>query len=292
MGLAAASLSAGAACSRPSGGGAPPPASAPPAPNPSSVAAAPSRDSAGSSQAAAARAQIQSWSRALDSHDVAALGAFYAPQVCLYGSVLARGAVVDAKRSALGGQATFHQDIIGDIDVRSRADGAVVAFFMKRSGEGEHVRTLPAKLVLRSRDDAGSLEIVEEADVARDAGSEKQDACEVDAWKRSALVAPAATDRCEETAAKVVHELPSVKAFLADARSAVEAGAVLGGAGPEDDGTGLLTFGIGFHTRDRFDARVVYTVDRKTGIMTVTVDGTDEVVPPGGLKVVANACKR
>jgi hypothetical protein len=102
----------------------------------------------------------------------------------------------------------------------------------------------------------------------------------------------AGPDRCEETAAKVVRELPAVKAFFAEARSASEAGAVVGGFGPEDDGTGVLTFGIGFHTPDRLEVRVVYAVDRKSGALTVAVDGVDQPVPRDALEPVARACKR
>ncbi len=279
-----------AACSRPSGDAGTPPAAT--AASNGGAQAIASPDAAEDPQIGAARARVQAWSRALDAHDVTALETLYARSVCLYGRIMTRANVLDAKRAALGPQSTFHQVIVGDIELRAQADGAVIALFVKRSGEKDHLRDLPAKLVLRSRGAPAALEIVQEADAPDRAASDKRDACEAQAWHESEGSSPAAMDACEETAAKAVRALTPVKAFLHDAKTSAGAGAVLGGIGPEDDGDGVLTSAIGFQTPDRFEPHIVYTVDRKTGALTVSVDGEDETVPNEARKSVTDACKK
>lgn len=290
FGMASAGCLLTNACSRPSESTSPPAPSAAAVSPVGSGGVAPVRDAGDDARTAAVRAHVQAWSRALDAHDVASLEPYYAANVCFYGRVTTRAAVIAAKRAALGPQSTFHQEIVGVIDVRQQSDGAVVAAFVKRSGPRGSLRDLPAKVILRPRrDDPGALVILEEADATDPATANTPDPCASEAWSKGEGPSPAAADRCEETAAARVRELPDVKSFLADSR---KAGDAIGGTGPEDDGTGVLTFALGFHTRDRFEPHVVYTIDRKTGAMTVSVDGADESVPKAAAQAVADACKR
>ena len=208
---------------------------------------------------------------------------------------MSRAEVVAAKRAALGPQSTFHQEIVGDISIWPQADGGVIALFTKRSGPKDHLHEVGAKLALLAPGDAGSFEIVEEADAPQLADSDKRDACEAEAERASAAPyspgAPSA-DACEATVNGVVRSLPLVKAFYAEARAAVEAGAIVESTLPEDDGDGRLTAAIGFHDPDRFEPRIVYVVNVKTGTLEVSVDGQDTAPPNEAAKAVAAACKR
>jgi hypothetical protein len=274
---------------------------APPVLPPGSAASAPSLVvpvAAGDSLAVAARARVQAWSRALDAHDLAALEPLYARNLCLYGRVMSRARVVAAKRAALGPQSTFHQEIVGDVSIRPQTDGAAIALFTKLSGAKDHLREVRAKLVLIAPGDAGSLEIVEEADAPQVADSDERDGCEAEAEhataassSRGSRGAPSA-DACEATVNGVVQSLSLVKAFYEEAKAAVEAGAIIGSTGPENDGDSELTSAIGFNNPDRFEPHVVYVVNLKTGTLEVSVDGQDTAPSNEAAKAIAAACKR
>jgi hypothetical protein len=66
----------------------------------------------------------------------------------------------------------------------------------------------------------------------------------------------------------------------------------LGGVGPEDNGDGTFSASIGVHTNDRFEGRVDYTVDRKTGHLTVSADDETVAVPDDVQHELAIACNR
>ena len=238
-----------------------------------------------------AQARLRAWNDALDRHDVSALEPLYATSVCLYGRVVARSKAVEAKQKALGPGSTFHQKVVGEAQAQTDSDGAVVLGFVKRSGSGDQLHDIRAKLVMRSETRDGALWIVEETDEASQSAEVRRDACEAAAWREVKAAAPAGSGACEATAAKVVNELPAVKKFMDDAKKAAAGGAHLGGVGPEDDGDSF-TVGIGFQNPDRFEGHVFYTVVRKTGELTVAVDGEDVVVPSAGLRAVADACKQ
>jgi hypothetical protein len=282
-----------AGCSRPSGpsepssgaGAAQPASSAGPTPS-----ASESPRAAPDPQADAARAFVASWSHALDAHDVARLEKLYAPVVCFYGKVVPRSDVMHAKRAALGARSTFHQTIAGAVEVQRQPDGGVAAIFLKRSGPVDHLRDVAARLVLRSRPGpSGAYDVVEEADATDSPAAAKPDGCASEAWKQSE--AADAEDRCEEAVQGVVNELPGVKRFLEEAHRYEGPERSLGGMGPQEDGDELL-YSMGFHTAERYEMHVFYSVDRRTGVLTVMVDGGDEAVPPAARKVVADACRR
>lgn len=286
--VAVALVPIGLGCSRDSSRKTPTVLQPPPLPSVSVTPPAYLSDAAENVFADMVRARVDAWSHALDTHDVAALDGLYASRVCLYGRVVPHAAVLDAKRMALATHGTFRQEIVGPQEVLCQPDGATVVLFTKRSGPSDHARETSAKLVLRPRPGAPrTLEVTEEADAPDRVAAARRDSCEARA------VDPAATgDRCESTASAVVNALPAVKDFAAHALVGAPPGTELGGLGPEDDDAGVLTASIGLHTPERFEARVVYTVDRGAGTLTVTFDGQDLAVPDEARRAVAGACRR
>jgi hypothetical protein len=221
-----------------------------------------------------ARRVVLAWNEALDARDPEALLLLYGDQVRYYGRDLPRAAVVHAKRVALQADATFHQRIVGEIQVIPGEDGATTGF-LKRSGPASHLRDVHAKLVMQ-RNDGGPLLIVEETDD----------------FTEKAKLSSAPTD-CETAAAQAVDELPDVKRAVASAILAAEQSggrASYGGVGPVDDENGGFSAGLGIHTDQRFEAEVWYSVDR-AGRLSVTVLGTDVAIPPKSLRTVATACR-
>jgi hypothetical protein len=230
-------------------------------------------------------AKVKAWNDALDSHDVAALGPLYFKHVCYYGRVVALDDVLKQKKDALGAASTFHQQLVGDVKfVQSQGD-FVVARFTKRSGLDARLRDTPARIVLRQDGDGGELRVLEEADDSGPAGDSTADACAQLAW------VAVAQDRCEETASRIVNAMPGVKKVVDELTAASSEGHAVGGMGPQDNGDGTFAASIGVQTPERFEGRVDYTVQRATGHLTVSVDGTDAPVPESAQREVANACK-
>ncbi len=254
---------ASAACHRPS---------PPPLAGPDAGAARPISQTPGPREEEV-RSAVARWSTALDQHDVAALKDVYAAHVAFYGRDVARSGVLDAKSAALGRGSTFHQRIEGRIDVQPAADG-FVASFHKVSGSKGKMSSVLARLLFRAED--GQLRIAEESDGVTDRSADR-----------------AARDRCEAVAARVVEDLPQVKRQLAEAESAIAAsdsGATLGGIGPDENGDGSFSAGLGVHTEERFEDQVSYDVDAQGTLHVTTWGDGDLALPRAILQEVARAC--
>ena len=96
-----------------------------------------------------------------------------------------------------------------------------------------------------------------------------------------------------QLANEVVDALPQVRratdAAIKEAEQS-DGGAAFGGIGPTDDGDGGFVSSTGLHTDERFDARIVTTVDR-SGKLTVSVLGEDVAIPAAALEAVRAACR-
>jgi hypothetical protein len=229
-------------------------------------------------------ARVNAWNDALDSHNVAGLTGVYFEHVCYYGRVIAVDKVLKQKKDALGSGSSFRQQLVGAVRAVSAQDGFMVARFMKRSGPAERLRDTPARIVLRQDTETHELRILEEAD-DNDAGSASSDACAQEAW--SAVL----QGRCEDAASRAVNAMPRVKQIVNELLEASTDDHALGGMGPNDNGDGTFSASIGVHTPDRFEGRVDYTVDRRTGHLTISIDDTQVAVPEGVQHELANACK-
>jgi hypothetical protein len=221
-----------------------------------------------------ARRVVLAWNEALDGRDPDALLPLYGEHVRYYGRDLPAAAVLDAKRVALRADATFHQRIVGEIEVIPGEDLATTGF-LKRSGPAGNLRDVHAKLVMQ-RNDGGPLLIVDETDDVTE----------------KAKFSSAPTD-CAGAAARVVDDLPDVKRAVASAILAADQSggrANYGRVGPIDDESGGFSVGVGLHTDQRFEAEVWYSVDR-AGRLSVTVLGTDVAIPPKSPRTVATACR-
>jgi ketosteroid isomerase-like protein len=224
---------------------------------------------------------VRAWSDALDRHDVDALAGLYEDYVRFYGSdtPVSRSTVLGMKRSALGPGSTFRQEIVGEITVVHDQDGGSTARFVKRSGPAGAMREVRAYLVLRRRPD-GQFVIWTENDEPTDAAAKTRSA-----WEEA----------CEATAARVVDERPAVKTFEESAQRAADAShgrARFGGIGPVEGDDDSFGVGIGFHTDDRYEGHVWYSVGRKTGEVKLTVDGIDVDVGDVGRAAVRRVCRR
>jgi hypothetical protein len=229
-------------------------------------------------------ARVKAWNDALDSHDAAGLTDLYFPRICYYGHVVAMDRVLAHKKEALGADSSFRQQLVGDVKVGQAPGDFLVARFTKRSGPKARLRDTPARIVLRQDSEHGELRILEEADDSGQGGEATTDACAQAAW--SELL----QERCEEGASRAVNALPRVKRLVNELIEASTDDQALGGVGPQDNGDGTFSASIGVHTHDRFEGRVDYTVSRKTGHLTVSVDDTDEPVPEKVQEELANIC--
>jgi hypothetical protein len=202
-----------------------------------------------------ARRVVALWSEALDRHDLAALDRLYTPRVNFYGKDLPKSAVVAMKKRVLGSTSTFHQSIVGSIEVTRNGD-AFTATFQKHSGSSR-MSDVKASLVI-----VGG-QVREESDAASEAHAKD-----------------ARRETCEGTASAVVVDLPEVK----------KQGPVMGGLGPIDNDDGGFSAAFGIHHPDRFEAQVWYTVDA-VGTLSVTVLGEDIAIPVAAKSKVERACK-
>jgi hypothetical protein len=230
-------------------------------------------------------AKVRAWNEALDSHNVAALEPLYFKHICYYGRVVALGEVLKQKKDALGATSTFHQQIVGDVRFVQSQAGFVVARFTKRSGLAARLRDTQARVVLRRDADSDELRILEEADDSGPPVDSTADACAQVAW--SAVT----RERCEDAASRVVNAMPGVKKVVDELTRASTEGHAMGGIGPQDNGDGTFSASIGVQTPERFEGRVDYTVQRATGHLTVSIDGTDAPVPENAQRQLANACE-
>jgi hypothetical protein len=224
------------------------------------------------------RTLVHTWSAALDRHDVEALAALYEEHVRLYGAdaPVPWGQVIEGKRRALAG-GTFHQEIVGPIDVVHEAGNDFTARFVKRSGSNGRLSDVQARLRVRAKADR-QLVIVEESDEPSDA---------------LALARRDPYGRCFAVAATAAHGVREVSEF--ESRALAEADASggklhVGGFGPQELGEGKFGFGIGFQSDERFEGHVWYEVDRKTGTIELTIEGTPVPVGESAEARVRVAC--
>jgi hypothetical protein len=217
---------------------------------------------------------VRAWSDALDRHDLAALERSYGASVVFYGRTRAKAAVMAAKRGAFEKQPAFRQEISGAIALERGGDGRVSATFSKRTGDAVAFSVDTARLVLAPS--PGGYLVVEEADAASLSG------------------AASSASVCESKASEIVNALPDVQRATAEAMKEAEqsdGGVRFGGVGPNDDGEGGFVFSLGVHTDERFESRVVASVDRQ-GTLTVTVLGADVAIPTTAGRSVREACRR
>ncbi len=85
--------------------------------------------------------------------------------------------------------------------------------------------------------------------------------------------------------------MPGVQKIVRELTAASTEGHSMGGMGPQDNGDGTFSASIGVQTPERFEGRVDYTVQRSTGQLTVSIDGTDAPVPESARRELANACR-
>jgi hypothetical protein len=217
---------------------------------------------------------VRVWSDSLDHHDLEKLGVLYASTVRFYGSPRSKAAVIAAKRAAFAKQPGFRQELIGDISLERKPDGAVHASFVKKVGPPEKWFVIGARLVLTPN--AGGYFVSEEAD------------------EETTKIDRGSPEGCEGIAAEVALSLPAVQKVIEEAQKdadATDGGASFGGFGPQEDGDGSFSASMGLHYDDHFEPRFGYSVDKK-GRLTVFAGGSDLTVPPEGLRTVASACRR
>jgi hypothetical protein len=224
-----------------------------------SVASAPSASASASSAAADTPEKevervVRAWSDALDKHDVAALEKLYADPVFFYTKSQPKKTVLAMKKSVLGPTSTFHQQIMGKIEVTTTGKG-YAATFTKRSGNGTKLGDTKALLVLSGT----PLAIAEERDAPRPAES------------------------CETVAASVMWAIPAVKKAMDDVRKNLEKfpDRHEGGIAPMtmEDGTIVMEWGV--HHPDRFERIVSYVV-YPNGRLDVDAYGTAYTTDPSG----------
>jgi hypothetical protein len=222
---------------------------------------------------------VHTWSASLDQHDVGTLAPLYEEYVRLYGSdsLTPKARVLDAKRAALRG--SFHQEVVGPIDVAREVGSDFAARFVKRSGSNGKVTDVHARLRVRAKAD-GQLVVVEESDEPSD---------------DLARARRVGTGGCLAAAAAAVHGVREIAEF--ERRASAEADASggklhVGGFGPQELGEGKFGVGMGFQSDERFDGHVWYEVDRKTGKIELTVEGTTLPVGPETEARVKAACAR
>jgi hypothetical protein len=247
--------------------------------------------------------QVYAWNRALDRHDVRALDALYAQDVCFYGQRKSKSAILDSKQRALSADSSFQQQIVGPIEVTPVVSGeSAIATFVKRSGDPGHLRDVRARLFLKNfavdyaRPDA-PWTIVGENDATAPSTS-TLDGCESEAAHSTRNI-PDVDARCDEVASKVFNGLPEVQRALArmraeyDARAKGEPNIAMGGFGPQDNGDGSFTVARGLQTPERFEGAADYRVDRATGRLEVSIPGEEDPhMSASDLRKVEAACKR
>jgi hypothetical protein len=218
----------------------------------------------------AALALVEAWSAALDGHHVERLPPLYAESVRFYGRRLSRDAVVAAKTSALSKQTRFRQQLVTTPNLERAGTDTLNVTFVKRSGEPDEQRDVPAKLVLALAP-TGTWQIIEEADAPSETPSS-----------------------CQDQASQLVNALPEVQRAVRDAQTAADASggrARFGGIGPIEEPSGAFSASLGIHTDERFETYVAYEVDRQ-GRLSVAVFGSELTLSPASLRSVAKACKR
>lgn len=221
----------------------------------------------------AAQVAVRNWNEALDRHDLEKLERLYGDEVYFYGLKRSKAQVMQAKRAALAKQPRFRQEIIGPIDFQKPLDDTVNANFTKKSGTGDKLLVIAAKLVLNRR--GNDWVIVEESD------------------EKSLREQDATPEGCEPKVTEVVHALPEVARALKEAADEVDksdGGASLGGFGPQPDGYGGFSVVTGVFMDDRLDSRVAYDVDRQ-GHLKVLVRYEAVTPPEAALRAVEQACR-
>jgi len=230
--------------------------------------------------AAPTRRLVLEWNAAVDRHDLTALAHEYQDVVTYYDSwndPVPRSRVMAAKRALLGPGSTFHQEIVGEIDVGpGRIEASRKATFLKRSGPSGNVVEVRATIGVERTFD-GDLVIVEETD-------ERAVAAHA-AWRKE----------CEQ-ALQAVHQVKQVTDFeaqaaaegLTDAHSYNRLS-----TGPTRDGDdGTFRVDICYENDKRFVPHITYTVERRTGRIALSFDRKAVPVRAALFADVAQACRR
>lgn len=206
-------------------------------------------------------ALVRAWSEALDRHDLVTLEKLYADEVFFYSAKRSRADVMKAKASALGPGSTFHQTIVGTIEI---SDGGQRATFTKRSGTGPKLASSKAVLVFGGK----PLRITEERDAVKPKGS------------------------CDEVASRIVWAHPQTKKILAglEKELAKHPNRHLGGMGDATLDDGVTSGTIGVHHPDRFESIVFYTVE--DGVLRISSASDDDAFPikPAEAAEIKAAC--
>lgn len=234
-----------------------------PTPAPSSSIASPVVSAAPAEQEA--ERVVRAWSDALDKHDVAALENVYADNVVFYkAGSKPKAKVIALKKSALGPQSTFHQQIMDKVAV-TKTDKGYEATFTKRSGNGTKLGDTKAQLLLSGT----PLRITEERDAPRTATS------------------------CEEVASAIAWEVPAVKKAMDDVRKELPKfpDRSEGGIGPETFEDGTIQASIGVHSAERFERIASYTV-YTNGRLDVNVGADDFTTDPSGQTMDGGPAKK
>jgi hypothetical protein len=208
-----------------------------------------------------ANGAVHAWNDALNRKDIGALERLYAEQVSYYGQSLSGAEVVKRKRAALEKAPQFVQQIVGEIAV-TEEQGKSVARFRKRSGVPPKLGEVDAQLRLAPAQ-GGAYVITEETDaVTEKRKSSSPQTCE-DAVE--AAVGPAERAAMERIQ-RLVDKAPN--------RKELHAGGI-GPIGPEANGDYIYTIMLGVHHPERFETMVAYTIDGRTGNVTVS-EGAEE----------------
>lgn len=189
---------------------------------------------------------IQRWNDALNRRDMLALEALYADQVHYYGRDVPRSQVLEQKRAALEKVPDFKQTIMGMM-VLEQGDHAMVEF-RKGSGPASKRKTVDARM--RVTRYPGGHRIVEETDLISEGKHGK-----------AALSCTAAAAAAVES----TKEATSINGYIAALlEKANDPDLTQGGIGPQMDDDGTISYSLGIHHSDRFEAMAWYTVNPRT----------------------------
>lgn len=191
---------------------------------------------------------VRAWSEALDRHDLVALEKLYADEVFFYTAKRSRADVMKAKASALGAGSTFHQTIIGTIEI---SDEGKRATFTKRSGTGPKLASSKAVLAFGGK----PLRITEERDAVKPKGT------------------------CDEVASRIAWAHPHTKKILAglEKELAKHPDRRLGGMGEAALDDGVTSGTIGVHHPDRFESIIFYIVE--DGVLRISSASDEDAFP-------------
>lgn len=203
------------------------------------------------------------WTRALNEKDLSGLSKLYAERVNFYGQWLSRDQVLKRKSEALQRTPDFEQTIVGQPQV-TRSQGKVLVSFLKRSGSRTATTNVQASLRLVQTPE---LRIAEETD------SPTQSRFTGD---RAAPRTPA--ERCQLAVIALIESTADGQALARnidrDIQQAPNKGELrAGGLGPMDPDSAeddTFQYAMGVHHPERFESYAWFTVNARTGAITVS----------------------